>query len=276
LLIEHTDNLELSGFLYDCSLDTIKDLYKEIFKSTLDISTEHEIVFTELSFVLSSQEGITLCGAVSVDGHEAAEAPISISSSGIQITGSISEFSILDVKVEKPSLDLSISKTTGFSIQLSGRVSVEKHKFDVSVYLHKQSGHDLEYTVFGCYQGEFYLHYLCDAIKDSPLKDVYLKSVAVCFSNMDKPKLAIKENVMGYKIKRGMYEDTLHALLTEVGFQLCAMTGPIESVKNILRLEEAKPFVLRAYYETQKSGTSGSKLGIEIQIPKTDFVRPIM
>lgn len=225
----------IAGHLGDCSLATLSELYEDIFDSTLDLSTEHDIVIDDLDIAISRDHGeasIELYGAVSVNGHRAAEATIALSAGNIEISGGIANFSVSGVDVEDAGLDIRID-SSGFLVKFSGRVRVtDKHVFDVSVYLHKHKGRELEYTVYGAYDGEFYLHSLCSALKPTFLGDVALKKVAVCVSNMDHPQVTVKENLLAFKIERGL--------------QVYAEAEAIEAVSSVLKLSEPKPFIVCA------------------------------
>jgi hypothetical protein len=198
-----TDGLELTGTLSVCSLQTLKALYKDLFKRDLYVAATHEIEFSTLEFVVSNKR-VSLHGAVWIDGHFAAEAAITLGTEGIHINGSVSSFKFGDVEIKNPALSITIRD--GFNFQLSGRVQVQSHTFDVSIYVAKSSVKDLEYTVYGSYQGEFYLRNVVRALEGSFL-DVSLKEVAVCFSNMDSPTISVAENLLRYPIKKGAYQE---------------------------------------------------------------------
>lgn len=181
----------------------LQHLYEDIFHTTISTATEHSITFSTLSFLVSKSSGITLSGAVTVNGHTAAQATIALSTAGIHITGSVEAVVIPGglVTVESAELDLAIGRDN-FLVKLAGSVTVHELHFDVSVYLTKTSGSALEYTIYGAYKGDLYLRNIVHGLKDSFL-DVSLQKVAVVVSNMDTPLVEIKENVFAYEVKKG-------------------------------------------------------------------------
>lgn len=181
----------------------LQHLYEDIFHTTINTATEHTITFSTLSFLVSKSSGITLSGAVTVNGHTSAEATITLSTAGIRITGAIEAVVIPGglVTVESAKLDLAIGRDS-FLVKLAGSVTVQDLHFDVSVYFTKTSGNALEYTVYGAYKGDLYLRNIVSGLKDSFL-DVSLQKVAVVISNMDTPLVEITENVFAYEVKKG-------------------------------------------------------------------------
>jgi hypothetical protein len=190
--------------LGNCTLETLQQLYEEIFKTRVETKTSHEITFSMLSIVVSTQNGVTLQGAVTVDGHTSATAVIALTTSGIHISGSIESFDVTDqVRLEFAALDLAITSSS-FDVQLSGQISVShKHSVSVSVYLDK-SRERLEYAVYGSYQGDLHLRDLIEDVEGSFL-DIGLQKIAVCASNMEEPKIHVKENILAYPIKQGSF-----------------------------------------------------------------------
>jgi hypothetical protein len=81
-------------------------------------------------------------------------------------------------------------------------VKVKHHQFNVSVFLHKVSGKDLQYAIYGAYSGELWIHDIVDDARESII-DVGLKDLAVCISNMDDPKVIIQDKVLAYELKKG-------------------------------------------------------------------------
>jgi hypothetical protein len=261
------DDFEVAGYLTDCDLDTLKQLYKQSFKTDIDVTTKHEIVLEELVLILSKSTGVTLYGKVSVNGHVAVEASIHLGDGAIAFEGAITgDITIGDVKIEDPALAISIytssaSSGSGFEVCFSGGVSVtDKHHFDVLVYLTKRSGSDLEYTVYGAYNGAFYLHDLVDALKNTDLlRDVNMRKLAVCFSNMDSPAALIKTKPNEYIIGRGL---TVYAEID------------LPAVSNLLNVDKSTKFIVSAMYRppTGLAG-DGSKFQISIRIPNEEVFK---
>lgn len=181
----------------------LQHLYEDIFNTTIATKTEHTIVFSTLSFLISKSSGITLSGAVTIDGHTSAEATIELSTAGIHITGSVESVIIPGghVTVESASLDLTISREE-FIVKLAGCVTVNEMTFEVALYLNKTSGSDLEYTLYGRYQGNLYLRNIVRSFEGT-FMDVSLQKVALIVSNMKTPVVEMKENVFAYPVTKG-------------------------------------------------------------------------
>lgn len=181
----------------------LQHLYEDIFHTTISTATEHTITFSTLTFLVSKSSGITLSGAVTVNGHTSAEATIALGAAGIHITGSVEAFVIPGglVTVESAKLDLAIGRDN-FLVKLAGSVTVHELNFVVSVYLTKTSGSKLEYTIYGAYKGDLYLRNIIHGLKETFL-DVSLQKVAIVVSNTDTPLVEMKENVFAYEVKKG-------------------------------------------------------------------------
>ncbi|KPM37506.1 hypothetical protein AK830_g9050 [Neonectria ditissima] len=252
------NDFEVSGYLTDCSLTTLKQLYNQTFGGDVDVTTEHDIVLSSLVLIVSKSttSQLSLYGAVSVDGHRAAQALIEIGAGCIGFEGYLEAgFSVGNVDVLEPALAVSVhtSKSTetsrGFEVQFSGRVIVaDKHSFDVAVYLSKTSG-KVEYTVYGAYDGEFYLHDLMGILKESDLlRDIRMRKLAVCVSNMRNPGLLVKSRPPGYDITTGL---TVYA---EVDLPV---------LEDVLGLKRSTSFLVCAAYRPPSEGSS-VKIGIRV------------
>ncbi|KAF5618853.1 uncharacterized protein FTJAE_12120 [Fusarium tjaetaba] len=249
------ENKELVGVLENCSLDTLKTIYKDLTGRAIDITTDHKVEFSSLLFKVSNQ-GIVLHGAVEIDEHTSADATIIIGAQGIYISGSVSGFTVGDVEIIDPAISITI--LDGFNFQLSGRVKfTEEHTFDVSVYVNKSSGETIEYTVYGAYTGEFHTRNVLSVLKDTFL-DVSLEQVAICFSNMENPQINIKENACQYPIRRGL--------------QLYATTTHLKQVRDVLGLKDQKPLTICAYWSPGLNSLTGSSFGIDIIMDTTDVL----
>lgn len=196
-------NYELSGTLHNADLTMLQHLYEDIFHTTITCATEHTVTFSTLSFLISKTSGITLSGAVTVNGHTSAQATIALSTAGINITGSVGALVIPGghVTVESASLDLTISREK-FIVKLAGCVTVDNMNFEVSLYLNKTSGDHLEYTLFGKFKGDLYLRDIVHSVAGSFL-DISLQNVALIVSNMEKPVVEMTENVFAYPVVKG-------------------------------------------------------------------------
>jgi hypothetical protein len=220
---------------------------------------------SDLVLIVSKTTGVSLYGRVTVDGHVAAEASIFIGGGSIRFEGAITgELSVGGVKVEDPALAISIytnknSGGSGFEVQFSGTVTVnDRHRFDVLVYLNKRSGKDIEYTLYGSYDGEFYLHNLMDSLKDSDLlRDVGMRRLAICASNIDDPGAMIKTKPPGYDIGRGL---TIYAEVL------------LPAISGILNVNKGTPFLVAASYRPASGLGGGSKFHISMQVPQDDIV----
>lgn len=186
----------------------LQHLYEDIFQTTISNATEKTITLSTLSFLVSKSGGITLSGAVTVNGHIAASVTIALSTAGIHVTGFVEAVVIpgVFVTIESAELDLAIGRDN-FLVKLAGSITVHDLHFDVSVYLNKTGGSELEYTIYGAYKGELYLRNIVHELKDTFL-DVSLQKVGVVVSNMDTQLVEIKENVFAYQVKKG----TVHHL----------------------------------------------------------------
>ena len=259
------DDFEVAGYLTDCSLTTLKQLYNQIFKTDIDVTTDHSIVLDSLVLIVSKNSGISLYGKVSVDGHVAAEAGISIGGGSIDFAGYLTgDLPIGSIKIEEPALAVSIYTSSGgdgrgFEVQFSGTVAVtDKHRIDVLVYVKKRSDSSLEYTVYGSYEGQFYLHDLIDSLKSTELlRDVEMRNLAICVSNLDDPAAVIKTKPPGYHIGRGL---TVYAEIN------------LPAINSILGVSGNIPFVVKALYRPANDLGDGAKFAISIQIPKDDIV----
>jgi len=256
------DNFEVADYLDNCSLTTLKQLYNQTF------GTDIEIVLDSLVLIVSKKNGISLYGAVSVNKHSAAEASISIGGGCIEFEGSLTKgFSVGSVTIEQPELAVSIytssSDGRGFEIQFSGKISItDKHRFNVLVHLSKMSGKDLEYTVYGAYDGAFYLHDLNSCFKNTDLlRDVAMRKLAVCVSNMENPAALIKTKPPGYDITRGL------TLYSEVELPV---------ISDVLGVAKGTPLVVCASYRPPTEGGDGSKFQISIRIPSGDIVSELL
>jgi hypothetical protein len=214
----------------------------------------------------STTTQLSLYGAVSVDGHEAAEAVIEIGGGCIAFEGNITKgFSVGNVDIHEPALAMNIyaSKSTetgrGFEVQFSGKITVtEKHHFDVAVYLSKPSGKAVEYAVYGAYDGEFYLHNLMSILKETDLlRSVRMRKLAVCVSNMENPGALVKSRPPGYDITTGL---TLYA---EVDLPV---------LKDVLGLKQTASFIVCASYRPPTEGGDGSGVKISIRVPDANVV----
>lgn len=228
------------------------------------MTTEHNIVLDELVLIVSKSTGVSLYGKVSVDEHVAGEAGIHLGRGSIDFEGLITgNVSVGDIKIEEPALAFSIytsntSAGRGFYVKFSGVVSVtDKHRFDVLVYLNKRDGSDLEYTLYGSYDGAFYLHDLMDSLKNTDLlRDIGMRKLAICASNMDNPGAMIKTKPPGYTVGRGL---TVYAEID------------LPAVSNLLNVDKGNQFIVCAMYRPPTAG-DGSKFKISIRIPNDKIV----
>lgn len=218
-----------------------------------------------LIIIVSKLTGLSLYGRVSVDGHVAPEAGIFIGGGSIDFEGSLEhDLSFNNVTIQQPSLAVSIqtmsnSTRGGFTVQFSGIITVnETHHFDVLVYLSKTNTTAPGYTVYGSYDGEFYLHDLSDSLKSSDLlRDISIRKLAICVSNVDSAEAMIKTKPLGYDIGRG---------LTIYG-EVC-----LPAVSNVLNVDKGTSFVVCASYQPSASVGDVSKFKIGIRIVRDKIV----
>lgn len=125
----------MAGYLAECSLTTLKQLYNQIFNADIDVNTEHENVISSMVLIVSKSSGVTLYGSLSVDKHEAAKAFIHIGAGAIKFEGSLTgNLSVGHFTIEEPSLAIAIHTSglaagSGFKFKFAGRVSIsDKHK----------------------------------------------------------------------------------------------------------------------------------------------------
>ena len=267
--------------MQNCTLETLRQIYEDIFNTNVATNTNHEILFSALEFMVSTRDGLILRGAVTVDGHTSANASIALSSGGIHITGDVEDLSIEYLpNIEHASLNININKEA-VCVQLAATVVVEqKHKFDVSLYLNKNSGGQLEYTVYGAYQGDFQLRNLLGALEGTFL-DVSLQEVAICASNMEKPEAQISQKLLAYDIKKGtLYEENCrrgycssraHPFQYKTGNQVYAKAASIKAISDLLRLSEPTPLTVCAFYQPGGTGGNG-RFGINMILPTENVV----
>lgn len=190
----------------DCTLDVLASMYEDFFGATVNIQTEHTITFDTLEFVASTRDGLRLHGAVTVDGHKSAAATIELGPKGIHILGSVENLENIDFlpDIKKASLDISISKEALRAKFAAKVIILDKHQFEVSIYLNKPKGKSLEYTLYGAYSGKFTFGQLIDSAKGTFLDNVRLDNMAICASNMEKPEAEIGERVLQYDLHKGI------------------------------------------------------------------------
>jgi hypothetical protein len=232
---------------------------------------------------------LVLRGAVSVDGHAAAEAAIVLGGGLVSFSGSISKpFGVGDARIERPALDVRIYTTSsssssqaqavgdgqgngkgdgkavgkagrGIEVQFSGVVTLaDKHRFDVAVYLSKRAGTPVEYTVYGAYKGALHIHDLTSALGETELlRGVCLKHIAVCVSTMQNPGAFVKDRPPGYEIGRGL---TLYAKVQ------------VPAVRDVLGLVDETTLLLCAAYKPATADGGSSELRLSLRVPGDDVV----
>lgn len=203
-LIRLADELRLACTLEKCTLKTLQDFYKKLFGTEVHIATDHEITFNQLSVEISTKTGLILKGSITIDNHSAETVSISLDKlNGITINGKLNGFTVADnVEILNPALNLTIGPTK-LNLAISGKLIVKNHQFTVSVYLNKVRGKNLQYTVYGAYSGELFVHDVMDGARGTII-DVGLKDLAICVSNMDKPNVMVEDKVLSYTLQRGM------------------------------------------------------------------------
>lgn len=255
----------MAGYLAECSLTTLKQLYNQIFNADIDVNTEHEIVISSMVLIVSKSSGVTLYGSVSVDKHEAAKAFIHIGAGAIEFEGSLTgNLSVGHVTIEEPSLAIAVHTSghaagSGFKVKFAGRVSIsDRHKAEVFIYLEKNKSKPLDYTVYGACEGEMCLHDLLSVLGETDLlRDVKMRRIAVCVSSLDSPATQISGRPTSYVIGRGL------AVYAEVS---------VPVVGKVLGVDGNKSFVVCASYRPPDSGGGGSKVDISIRIPDQNVV----
>ncbi|KAJ5738163.1 hypothetical protein N7493_001318 [Penicillium malachiteum] len=200
LSTDSIDNVELCGRLQACSLEILQQLCEDVFQTTIQTQTTHDIYFSDMSLLISTKNGLTIAGAVTVDGHMSSVALIHLGPKGVTITGAINNLDIPGVpNIHSASLNISIAQSH-FKVELTGMITVqEQHHFAVSIFL-ARSAQGLEYTVHGGYNGSFYLRNVAEKLSGTFL-DVELTQLAICASNMDSPEVNIPD--LPYTIKKG-------------------------------------------------------------------------
>ncbi|KAK3387897.1 hypothetical protein B0H63DRAFT_542389 [Podospora didyma] len=250
--------LEIGCALRNCSLKTLQQLYKDLFHDDdLKIDSDHDVLFNNIELVLSTSDGITLSGDVTIDGHISAAACIKIGKTGVKITGSVADLYIEELKdvavIDSAALDLDITKDS-FSVQLSAGVTVLKeHKFDVSIYLAKSSRKELQYTLYGAYLGDFKLRNIVKEVEGNELLDISLQQVAICASNMDAPRIGVKSSALTYEVKPGV--------------QIYAKISQLAAASNVVGIQEPRELTLSAFFNP-KTGN----FGVEIELPTKNMI----
>jgi hypothetical protein len=268
LLTYPTDDFEVAGYLEECTLATLKQLYNQRFNGDIDIHTDHEITISSMVLIMSKSSGVTLYGAVSVHSHSAAEALIHIKPGTIEFEGNLSStISFGPVTVEQPRLAMAIHTSasaggSGFLVRFAGKVSIsDTHKAEVLVYLERKTQDNtkqLDYTIYGLYEGDLCLHDLLSVLGDTDLlRDVKMRRIAVCASSVDSPVTQIAGKPSSYAIGKGL------ALYGEVSLPV---------VSTLLGVEENKSFVVCALYRPPEQLGGGSKVDIGIRIPDQNLV----
>jgi hypothetical protein len=114
-----TDEFRVACNLEKCTLVTLKEIYEDIFKTKVDINTNHSVVFENISLEISNKTGIILKGSVSVENHAAESAMISMDKTGITINGKLVGFHISEsVVIINPALDLQSGNSSDFRYQV--------------------------------------------------------------------------------------------------------------------------------------------------------------
>jgi hypothetical protein len=226
----------LEAFIGGFTLQDLGKLFEQITGTTLDVF-DHDIKFEEIYLKISS-DGLTLAGAITINGHSSAEACISITRDGVQITGGISNISFEGIDVQNAALDVFIGSSSGKGcaratrVSVTGDVSFAGIDLKTSIFTEKGEGDsELKWAIYGEAQGDLSTSRLCPDLKGTFL-DISLSGLALIATNHD-TAITADFNTRGYPIKSGI--------------QFCAVIENIPELESLMR-GSVKGTILKASY----------------------------
>lgn len=181
-------------------------------ESLSDVSGHHDIVFTTLRLRIGTG-ALSFEGSVTLNGHNATSATITLSSVGLEIKGSVGNV-VLDkvipgkeVTVENAKMNVFIGPAglTGrpYRVSLDGTVNVGDLAFSVGIYFNKIPDQKSMVTVYGTLdKASLVLSEIAPALKGTFL-DLELTNVALVASNEGQPSGQVP-NKFKYPVIKGI------------------------------------------------------------------------
>lgn len=229
------------------------EIFYELTKVHLDVF-DYDVTFDAMSLTISSTE-LSLCGAVTINGHTSVRGSLVLSKDGIEVRGDIGDiyFDDWDLLIRKAGFDVFIaSKMEGASarstkVSISGDVSFHGVDARVALFTEKHPKLGWVWTVYGEVSGDLSTSRLVPALKGNSMLDISLNRLALIASSRD----AAAGTLQGvpFNIVKGV--------------QLCASIDSIAAIEALLG-GSVKGMVLRAAY------TNGAfALGISLPAART-------
>lgn len=247
------DEYSIAAYVGNLSLQEVGKIFNQITGHDLDVF-DHDIVFNSLSLVISNS-GVSLAGAITINGHSTAYGSIAIMQDGLHISGGIGDVEFESIQIKRASFDVFVSsssnnsscaRTTKFGI--AGEVSFSGIDLSVGLFTEKASGSELQWTIYGEVAGDLSIGRLNPDLKGSFL-DVSLKGLALIASNKENPDGAY--NKFRYPVRKGI--------------QFCAVVDRIPQLEDLMR-GSVKGMILCASYET---GTGNLRLSVMLPAERT-------
>lgn len=247
------DEYSIAAYLGNLNLQEVGKIFNQITGHDLDVF-DHDVVFNSLSLVISNS-GVSLAGAITINGHSTAYGSIAIMQDGLQITGVIGDVEFESIQIKRASFDVFVSsssnnsssaRTTKFGI--SGEVSFSGVDLSVGLFTEKATGSELQWTIYGEVAGDLSIGNLDPDLKGSFL-DVSLKGLALIASNKEDPDGPY--NKFRYPVRKGI--------------QFCAVVDRIPQLEDLMR-GSVNGMILCASYET---GTDNLRLSVILPAERT-------
>ncbi|KAK3332264.1 hypothetical protein B0T19DRAFT_482573 [Cercophora scortea] len=182
----------LSCHMNDLDLQGLANFYESLFGSPLDLAP-HEVVLHDLFFAAGSS-GITISGGVEVEGYASAEASISLNRTGVHITGKVEDIKLgggfalkeaaLNISLSRQDAKVAPGSGVSWKFAITGTVAVASAQVTASMYLDKESGGKLLWTLFGSFEGDFALSMIEPRLQGTFL-DLSVHKAALIVSNVD-------------------------------------------------------------------------------------------
>ncbi|KAM0518165.1 hypothetical protein ACHAPE_004572 [Trichoderma viride] len=243
----------IAAYVGNLTLQEVGKIFNQITGHDLDVF-DQDIVFNSLSLVISNA-GVSLAGAITINGHSTAYGSIAIMQDGLQISGGIGNVEFESIQIKRASFDVFVSsssnnsssaRTTKFGI--AGEVSFSGIDLSVGLFTEKATGSELQWTIYGEVAGDLSIGSLDPDLKGSFL-DVSLKGLALIASNKENPDGAY--NKFRYPVRKGI--------------QFCAVVDRIPQLEDLMR-GSVRGMILCASYET---GTDNLRLSVILPAERT-------
>lgn len=247
------DEYSIAAYVGNLTLQEVGKIFNQITGHDLDVF-DHDIVFNSLSLVISNS-GVSLAGAITINGHSTAYGSIAIMQDGLHVSGGIGDVEFESIHIKRASFDVFISsssnnsscaRTTKFGI--AGEVSFSGIDLSVGLFTEQATGSELQWTIYGEVAGEMSIGILNPDLKGSFL-DVSLKGLALVASNKENPDGAY--NKFRYPVRKGI--------------QFCAVVDRIPQLEDLMR-GSVQGMILCASYET---GTNNLRLSVILPAERT-------